>query len=593
MSDNRKQTNRVSRREALKRLSGLGLGSLFAPQLLGSSLVRDQHPNIIFVMTDDHATHSLSCYGSNVNQTPHLDRIATEGMRFDNCYVTNSLCAPSRATILTGKYGHKNKMTRNYYGDQKPFDNAQQTVPKLMREGGYQTGMIGKWHLGSTPTGFDFWSIMDERRGQGTYFDPVFNEMGNLKTYNGYTTDIITDMTMDAIVNRFAGSQPFFVMMHHKAPHVPWRADAEHKDLYEGYDLPEPETLFDDYDNRATPITHTSLNIEDRLSGAPDSLSHREKIKWKYQDSAKGYLKTIASVDDNMGRFLNFLDEQGLAGNTIVIYTSDNGYFLGHHGMLDKRFMYEESLRVPLLVRYPQAIPAGTVSDEMVMNLDFAQTFLDYAGLPEPSDMQGRSIKPLLNGREDINWRDSIYYHYYEYDAGFNTRPHYGVKTHRYKLIYYYPFREFSGEWELFDLEEDPHEMYNAYGDEEYADVQHSLKKELKRLRRYYEDNSGQDFDLPTSLEEYETIKHYKLNQNHPNPFNPTTNITVDMKWAAQVQLMVYDTAGNKIRELHSGNLSAGRHSFSFDGTELSSGIYYYRLRTKGITQVKKMILLK
>ena len=602
MKKSSRTSHSVTRRQALRHMGALGLGSLIAPQLLGSSLIRSQRPNIIFMMTDDHATQAMSCYGSNINQTPNLDRIGSEGIRFDNSYVTNSLCAPSRATLMTGKYSHKNGVKNNVYGDQPPFDGSQQTVQKILRDQGYQTAMIGKWHLGnyrgSDPTGFDFWSILSERAGQGTYFDPEFEEMGEIIQRQGYTTDIITDLTMDTIANRLSGSDPFFVMMHHKAPHRGWRPDKEHADMYDGYDIPEPETFYDDYDNRASAAIEAVMRIANMPDySAPDDMTRREAKQWKYQQYIKDYLGTIASVDDNTGRLLDFLDEQGLARDTLVIYSSDNGMFLGEHGWFDKRFMYEQSLRVPLVARYPRAIPPGTVSKEMVLNLDYAQTFLDYAGISAPSDMQGRSLKPLMDGNTDVNWRDSIYYHYYEYGGPHYVRPHYGVRTQRYKLIYYYEFssgsNDFPPEWELFDLEEDPHEMYSVYGEAEYTEVQASLKKELKRLRRVYDDDSGGDFDVPTAIDEYETVKNFKLNQNYPNPFNPSTKIEVELQQASNVVLKVYDTSGNEISTLCSKQLSAGSHTFTFNGSELSSGVYYYRMQTRGITQVRKMMLLK
>ena len=350
------------------------------------------------------------------------------------------------------------------------------------------------------------------------------------------------------------------------------------------------------------PVTYRKWEAVMRIANmpdysAPDDLTRREAKQWKYQQYIKDYLGTIASVDDNTGRLLDFLDDQGLARDTLVIYSSDNGMFLGEHGWFDKRFMYEQSLRVPLVARYPKAIPPGTVSKEMVLNLDYAQTFLDYAGISAPSDMQGRSLKPLMDGNKDVNWRDSIYYHYYEYGGPHYVRPHYGVRTQRYKLIYYYEFssgsNDFPPEWELFDLEEDPHEMYSVYGEPEYTDIQASLKKELKRLRRVYDDDTGGEFDVPTAIEDYETVKNFKLNQNYPNPFNPSTKIEVELQQASNVVLKVYDTSGNEIRTLCSEQLSAGSHTFTFDGSELSSGVYYYRMQTRGITQVRKMMLLK
>jgi arylsulfatase A-like enzyme len=440
-------------------------------------------PNILFIMSDDHAAHAISAYGSRINKTPNIDRLAREGVRFANCFCTNSICGPSRAVILTGKYSHINGYTRN----ERLFDGSQPTVAKLLQKAGYQTAMIGKWHLGSAPTGFDYWNILP---GQGIYYDPPMIEMGQRQMHAGYVTDIITDSVLEFLQKRRDPAKPFFVMYHHKAPHRPWQPDAKHKTLYDDLQVPEPPTLWDDWSNRASAARDQEMTIAKHLTPTdlketpPPGLSGDALTKWKYQRYIKDYLRCIASVDDNVGRVLDYLDKSGLAANTIVIYTSDQGFFLGDHGWFDKRFMYEESLRMPLLIRWPGHVQPGSTCDKMVLNLDFAETFLDFAGQPAPGDMQGRSFRPILEGKPPADWRTSIYYRYYEYPQPHHVQPHYGVRTDRYKLIFY----NLTGEWELFDLQKDAAEMRSVYGDPQYADVVKELKTEMERLKQQYRD---------------------------------------------------------------------------------------------------------
>jgi arylsulfatase A-like enzyme len=504
-----------TRREFLKRLSSIA-GSAAALSVLPScpSFGRDsqaKRPNIIYIMSDDHASHALSCYGSKINKTPNLDRIAEGGMRFTNSFCTNSLCAPCRAVVLTGKYSHINGKTDNRA---KPFDGSQQTFPKLLQKAGYQTAMVGKWHLRSDPTGFDYWNVLP---GQGVYYNPTMIEMGKRKRYTGYVTDIITDHAMKWIKERDR-SKPFCLMFHHKAPHRNWQPDAKHLTMYDDVKIPEPDTLFDDYANRGRAAKEQEMMIKKTLNDndlklvAPKNLNPEQKklwdaayepkneafrkanlqgkdlIRWKYQRYIKDYLRCIASVDDNVGRLLDYLDQTGLAQNTVVVYTSDQGFFLGDHGWFDKRFMYEESLRMPLLVRYPKEIKPGSVSDDIVLNLDFGPTFLDYAGVPVPEDMQGESMRQVLAGKTPANWRTSMYYHYYEYPAVHSVKRHYGVRTKRYKLIHFYYDID---EWELYDLQKDPKEMKNVLNDPAYANIVTELKAELKRLRKKYKDTTG------------------------------------------------------------------------------------------------------
>lgn len=454
-----------------------------------------EQPNIIFIMSDDHASHAMSCYGSVINETPNLDRIANDGMRFDNCFCTNSICAPSRAAILTGQYNHVNGVKT--LGDN--FDSRQTTVQRILRENGYQTALIGKWHLGHgahhDPADFDYWNILP---GQGDYHDPKMIEMGKEKQTKGYVTDIITDLSLDWISSRDK-EKPFMLMCHHKAPHRPWDPDEKHAHLYEDIDIPEPYSFHDDYEGKAQAAKEATMRIDrdlmrrDVKADPPEGLTDGELKSWYYQRYIKDYLRCVASIDDNVGRMLDFLDEEGIAENTIVIYTSDQGFFLGDHGWYDKRFMYEESLRMPFIVRYPKAVRSGSVTKDFALNVDFAETFLDYAGIEIPASMQGRSLRPVLEERTPEDWQTSMYYRYWEHlSKEHKVGAHYGIRTHQYKLIYYYgealgssdaidEYRE--PEWELFDLEKDPYEMKNVYHDPSYEDTIAALKEELYRLK--------------------------------------------------------------------------------------------------------------
>jgi arylsulfatase A-like enzyme len=467
-------------------------------------------PNIIFIMSDDHAAHAIGAYGSRVNQTPHLDRLAREGAILTNVLATNSICTPSRATILTGQYSHINGVTMF-----NRFDSSRMTVPRLLQAGGYYTGMIGKWHLGSDPVGFDRWNILP---GQGVYVNPTFYTATEEKTYTGrYVTDVITELGIDFIKTR-PSDRPFFLMLHHKAPHRPWQPDAGHGARFMGQWIPEPATFWDAYDTRtdalhenqqrvAKDLTRRDLKLQPPpelegdvlagwLSAKPDTvttplegrtvtLTGEPLIRWKYQRYMQDYLATVQSVDDSVGRVLEFLDRNGLARNTIVIYTSDQGFFLGDHGLFDKRFMYEESLRMPFLVRWPAEIRKGSRNGAIALNVDFAPTFLDAAGLPVPADMQGRSLLPLLRGRTPADWRTSMYYRYYHDPGDHNTGAHYGVRTRTHKLIYFWK----KDQWELFDLVNDPFELHNLYGQPGQNTLTATLKAELLRLKNAAADN--------------------------------------------------------------------------------------------------------
>jgi len=487
-------------------------------------------PNIVFIMTDDHAVRAISSYGDDLIQTPNIDRIAGEGIRFANSFVTNSICAPSRAVLLTGKYSHLNGLRDN----RDAFDGSQLTFPKLLQQAGYQTAIVGKWHLKTAPTGFDYWNVLI---GQGEYYNPRMVENGDTLTYTGYTTDVITDLALQTLTQRDT-TRPFCLLYHHKAPHRNWMPNTKHLNLYKDRDIPLPATFWDDYAGRSAAAAEQDMRIADmymsmdmklmpedygeetgtggqRQFNAPLAWrnsyermtdeqraawdAHYNEVRrdfrqrkpqgralaeWKYQRYMKDYLRSIASVDENIGRLLDYLDEAGLTENTLIVYTSDQGFYLGEHGWYDKRFMYEESLRMPLVMRYPEGVPAGQVSDEMVLNLDFAPTLLDFAGVEAPADMQGRSFRSIAAGKTPGDWRDAMYYHYYEYPHGWHdVKKHNGVRTDRYKLIHFY---DDIDAWELYDLREDPNEMQNRADDPAFQEIMGEMKQRLDSLRAYY-----------------------------------------------------------------------------------------------------------
>jgi len=483
---------------------------LLALVLAAAPVPAAERPNILFIMADDHAAHAIGAYGSRVNETPGLDRLARQGMLFRAAFVTNSICTPSRASILTGKYSHANGVPVF-----NRFDGSQQTVAKLLQAGGYHTGMIGKWHLGSDPTGFDRWEILP---GQGVYDDPVLYSASSEKTYAGrYATDVITDLAIDFVRSR-PRDRPFFLMCHHKAPHRPWTPDATHRVMFERRRIPEPPTFWDAYETRtdalreneqriAADLTRRDLKLEPPPGLAGRELTEGLAVKpeevaievdgikrpfngdalarWKYQRFMQDYLACIQAIDDNVARLLDFLAESGLERNTIVVYTSDQGFFLGDHGLFDKRFMYEDSLKTPLIMRWPEAVKPGSTTEAMALNVDLAPTFLEAAGLPVPGDMQGRSLLPILRGQVPAGWRTSMYYRYYHDPGDHNTRAHYGVRTQTHKLIYYWT----KDQWELFDLVEDPLELHNLYGRPGQEQLTAELKAELGRLRKELHDD--------------------------------------------------------------------------------------------------------
>ena len=496
-------------------------------------------PNILFIMSDDHAYQAISAYSNHLIQTPNIDRLANEGIMFTNACVTNSICAPSRATILTGKHTHINGKIDNLM----PFDTTQVTFPQLFQKAGYQTAMFGKLHFGNNPKGIDDFMILP---GQGSYINPDFITNHGDTTIKGYVTDIITDLTLDWLAKKRNPDQPFMMMYLHKAPHRNWWPRADKFNEFAKKTFSVPETLYDKYEYRGTAAKTAEMNLlyhmkyssdskvrpetmeamgevlpvvpgnttwgytafargteEQRgeYAAALDSISEyfqanwpsmtdEEKIQWKYQRYMQDYLACISSVDDNVGRVLDYLDEEGLAENTIVAYTSDQGFYLGEHGWFDKRFIYDESFKTPLLIRWPNRITAGTTNDEMVQNLDFAQTFLEAAQIKAPEDMQGESLIPLLTGKEALWDRDAVYYHYYEYPSVHMVKRHYGVVTKEFKLVHFYYDVD---EWELYDRKKDPQEMKNVYNDPLYADTVIELKKELDKLRAKYKDSKELD----------------------------------------------------------------------------------------------------
>jgi arylsulfatase A-like enzyme len=419
-------------------------------------------------------------------------------MRFDNCFVTNSICTPSRACILTGQYSHLNGVKTL----SDAIDPKKTHVAHLLRNAGYQTAMIGKWHLETEPQGFDYWRVLP---GQGLYYDPVFITKEGRKKHEGYCTDLIGDFTLDFLKNRDT-SKPFFVMCHHKAPHRAWQPGPKYKDMLKDVEVPEPDNLYEDLSKRSQAAQRATLRVGDDMTftdlkvKVPEGLKGRELRKWAYQLYIKDYLRCVQSVDDNVGRVLDYLEAEGLADNTLIVYTSDQGFFLGDHGWFDKRFMYEECLRMPFVAKLPRRIKPGSVNRDMLLNIDFAPTFLDLAGQKAPDWMQGRSAAGLLAGKTPKNWRKSMYYRYWMHLGGGHTvTANYGVRTHSHKLIYYYGKalgskgavdKDTPPEWELFDLKKDPREMKNVYGDPAYAKVERELKAELERLRKQYRDDA-------------------------------------------------------------------------------------------------------
>ncbi len=493
----------ISRRQALK-----GAAGAIAASMLGSAAPARGaagRPNILWITGEGVPISALSCYGSKLIETPNIDRIAREGMRFTNGFTTNALCAPSRATLLTGTYSHVNGMVGNpgnpaARGEDIPrFDEAQMTIAKLLKQSGYQTGLVGKWHLPANPgkTGFDYF-VYKEGAG-GPYYDAQ-GYLGNpslgstaieKQRHAGYETDVVTDLSIKGI-RQF--TQPFLMMVQYFNAHRPFEPPHRFEHSYDGVRIAEPGTFWDDYANRAAPAREARMRIQDMQDfSPPPALTGRQRKQWNYQQFMDHFLGTLKAQDENIGRLLDFLKSSGLEENTIVVYTTDHGFFLGDHGWFDKRFMYEQALRVPWMIRYPGRVKAGAVRDEYVLNIDNAPTILELAGIAPPSSMQGRSMGPLLRGRDVSDWRTSMYYHYYEFGPPHWVAPHYGVRTNRYKLISYYNWNE----WELFDLEKDPDEMDSlCLGggfriQPGYEAIARDLVAQLKALRQRYGDRTG------------------------------------------------------------------------------------------------------
>lgn len=485
---------------------------------------QQQRPNIIYIMSDDHAAAAVSAYGSRLSEvlpTPNIDRLYHEGIRFDNCYATNSISTPSRACILTGQYSHINQV----YTLSDKLDKTRPTLATILQQNGYSTAVIGKWHLVTEPQGFDYYSCFV---GQGTYFNPRFIEKDRTdslgfeeskgKVYNGYCTDLVTNKTIEWISNRTDKSKPFFIMCHFKATHRPWQPAERFKHILDSVVIPEPGNLLDTYETRGKYTDTLEMSLENMVESdlktpIPSDLPRDAHRKWAYQLYMKDYLGCVAGIDDNVGKLLSYLKESGLDSNTIVIYTSDQGFFLGEHGWFDKRLMQEESIRMPLLIRYPKEIKPESQNSSFLLNIDFAPTLLDYAGIKVPDWMQGESFRKIAAGKENLRWRNAIYYRYWMHnDFWHRSVANLGIRTDKYKLIFYYgaPLgkkgaREPSlvPEWELYDLKNDPTEMNNLYNNPLYKVEIQKLKKELLKLRKKYNDNDPESPDMKRIMNEY------------------------------------------------------------------------------------------
>ena len=507
---------------------------LLTPVVMANMAMAQHRYNIVYIMTDDHTAQMMSCYDNRYVETPNLDRVAADGVRFVNSYVANSLSGPSRACMITGKHSHKNGFTNNEHGI---FDGSQQTMPKLMQKAGYQTALIGKWHLVSTPTGFDYFNILP---AQGDYYNPNFINMdGSTTREKGYVTNIVTDKAIDWMEHKRDKSKPFILFIHHKACHRDWLPELKYIHEYEDKTFALPSTFYDDYKGRPaaaaqemeianndhmdivydnkmyypgakTRLTDTYLGMIGRLNSKDraeydyfyDSLATdfnnrhltgKALAEFKYQRYMRDYAKVLKSLDDNVGRTLDYLKSAGLLDSTLVVYTSDQGFYMGEHGWFDKRFMYEESLNTPLVMSLPKGLKAHGDIKEMVQNIDYAPTFLDIAGAKIPSDMDGVSLLPLLEGKHPKNWRKSIYYHYYEYPAEHSVKRHYGVRSSDgYKLIHFY---NDINEWELYDMNKDPNELNNIYGQKGTEKITKRLMNELIKLQKQYEDKDALEFN--------------------------------------------------------------------------------------------------
>ncbi|MHC5001531.1 MAG: sulfatase family protein [Planctomycetota bacterium] len=588
------------------------------PALAGS------RPNVVFIFSDDHAPHAISAYGSAINETPAIDRLADEGVLFRNCFCGNSICGPSRATVLTGLHTHANGFMRN--GNR--FDGDQRTFPRMLQAAGYQTAIVGKWHLGTDPTGFDHWIVLP---GQGQYYNPDFRTPDGRVRIEGHATEVTTDLAIEWLERGRDADRPFVLMCQHKAPHRTWMPGPDELGMYRDVDIPEPATLFDDYAGRGPAAALQEMEIDrhmymfydlklvpdageredlqgpdrwwagmlDRMTPAQrsawneayaaenaafraDAPTGRDLVRWKYQRYIKNHLRCVAGVDRSVGRLLEWLDANpAVAANTIVVYSSDQGFYLGDHGWYDKRWMYEQSLRMPLLVRWPQRIRGGREVSELAQNIDFAPTFLELAGVGVPDDMHGRSLVPLLEGRSPDGWRDAVYYHYYESHAVHNVAAHYGIRTDRYKLMHFYEPEHRC--WELYDLQRDPDEMRSVYGDPAYAGVQARLKARLADLRAEYADDTGEigTFDVTAGVAyavrtaagwriRSNARGTYALNRCDPIHGRATMVCTVRPDDSARAgDGMIVFTAGDARRQLFRAGLDYERGRLAVVGPDL------------------------
>ena len=509
------------------------LAFLFVNSIHAADGEKDTRPNILFVFSDDHAPHAIGAYNGwlkSVDPTPNIDVLASQGIVFENSFCTNSICGPSRAVIQTGMHSHKNGFMNNG----NSFDWNQQTFPKLLQKAGYTTAIYGKSHLKGKPQGFDDWKVLP---GQGLYYNPDMITPEGKKRIEGHCTDVVTDLAVEWLKEGRQSGKPFMLMVQHKAPHRNWMPAPRHLDLYEDIDLPEPNTLFDKWHDNAPPARFQELEIDRhmhlnfdlfvdlvpsfngdafkgrydksawrnmqrmspkqletwRLAYAPrDNAFHKANltadalVRWKYQRYAKNYLRCIKGVDESVGTLMETLEELNLAENTVVVYSSDQGFYVGDHGWFDKRWMYDESMKMPLVVKWPGVTKPGSYNQDLVQNLDYAETFLEMAGAPIPDNMQGASLVPLLKGEQPDDWRQSVYYHYYEYPSVHMVPRHYGVRSKDYKLMRFYQFDE----WEFYDLVNDPDELTNEYNNPKYAKQVAEMKAELERLRKQYDDDS-------------------------------------------------------------------------------------------------------
>ncbi len=501
-----------------------------------------QRPNVLYIMADDLTTQAISAYGGiykEIAPTPNIDRLAKEGMLFQNVMCTNAICGPSRAAILTGNYSHLNGYYKNESGGQ--FNASQWTFPQAFQQNDYQTCLFGKWHLGSNPVGFDEFKYHANAGQQGLYWNPVYNENGSIVKEKGYATNLTTDFALNWLSTKRNEKKPFMMVLQFKAPHRPWEPDGKYEDLWEDIEMPYPATFNDDYKGREltagdTEMTMDYLSRRDMKLEPPTGLKRKEKLKWdfygakrgeivqpegmskeegrrwRYQRYIKDYLACVKSVDDNIGRVLKYLDENGLTENTMIVMTSDQGFYLGDHGFFDKRFIYEESLKMPFIVRYPKTVKAGSVNEDIISNIDFAPTLMEAAGIKTDISMQGRSFMPMLKGKKAKKWRQSMYYHYYEFPFWHHVQPHYGIRTERYTLAHFYYSID---QWELYDLEKDPQQMHNIIDDPAYKEVVISLKAKLKELMKEYENDKSLDAFREISDKDFGNIvKNPKHDEN-------------------------------------------------------------------------------